>query len=362
MNLRLRVYRFRRSPWKVGPKSKVDFFYIHECIVIKMAMIQNNLHLFFHSPCFDGAVSAALASDYFERVLGSAPTLTGVNYDLKDAWLSNDPIKPFAIVDFLYHPGAEFWADHHPTTFLTEDVRRDFEAKRSSNFLYDKSASSCAILLWKQWAHCLGDLKKHYEEIVYWADLLDSARYHSVEEAVTLPSPALQINLALAIADKKDFPKKLVALLRSSSLSEILAVPEVLAPYQEGRTLQERGLERLKKTIQVNDKGIAIFDVDSTSVLVNRYAPFYFFPKARYSAGIVRDPDKAKLTIMRNPWLEFASAPLGQLCAPLGGGGHQRVGSVVMRGAKASQAGVVLRTLIDQINAWEKEQSIMGAS
>ena len=79
--------------------------------------------LYFHSACFDGLVSAVLAWVFLEtkdwRFQGFIP----VNYDVRTMWLS-DPLKtPAAIVDFLYHPDADFWADHHPTTFLTSPVR-----------------------------------------------------------------------------------------------------------------------------------------------------------------------------------------------------------------------------------------------
>ena len=150
-------------------------------------------------------------------------------------------------------------------------------------------------------------------------------------------------------------------MLRSRNLSEIAALSGIVTLFQKGRALQELGLQRLKESIQLNDEGIAVFDVDSTGVLINRYAPFYFYPDSRYSAGIVRNSDDAKLTVMRNPWLEFPSAPLGQLCAPFGGGGHQRVGSIVLRSGNAPQATLVLKKLIDKINAWEKEHSLTEA-
>ena len=110
---------------------------------------------------------------------------------------------------------------------------------------------------------------------------------------------------------------------------------------------------RLAKTIKLTDDGVALFDVDGDGVIVNRYAPFYFFPYARYSAGVIRSGYETKLTVMRNPWLEFASAPLGDFCSRLGGGGHQRVGSILMHNRKGTKA---LRNVLGQIRAWETHQ------
>lgn len=321
-----------------------------------MELPEEKLSLAFHSPCFDGAVSAAVASDYFEGVLGfKIVSLRGVNYHLRDKWLSFEPVRPFAVVDFLYHPAAEFWVDHHATTFLTEEMRHDFEARRNSYLIYDRSAPSCAHLLWKNWGASLKERQEHYQELLLWADRIDAAHYESVEEAIQLKAPALQINLALGVSREEGFSQLLVRLFRSYSLAEVATRPEIQEPFEKGRELQAHGLQRLKEGIRLTEDGIAVFDVDEMGVLVNRYAPFHFFPQARYSAGITRKPGVAKITAMRNPWQDFPSAPLGELCAPLGGGGHQRVGSIVLHNERASQAPAILDALLRGLRTWENQ-------
>ena len=49
---------------------------------------------------------------------------------------------------------------------------------------------------------------------------------------------------------------------------------------------------------------------------------------------------------MRNPWRGFASIHMGKLFERLGGGGHTRVGSVVLRGENALRADEVLDQLL----------------
>jgi nanoRNase/pAp phosphatase (c-di-AMP/oligoRNAs hydrolase) len=65
-------------------------------------------------------------------------------------------------------------------------------------------------------------------------------------------------------------------------------------------------------------------------VAISRYAPYVFFPEARYAAGIVRSNGGAKITAMRNPWRDFPSVKLGRILARFGGGGHERVGSLIV--------------------------------
>jgi hypothetical protein len=95
--------------------------------------------LYLHYPCFDGVMSAALAWDFLETsqhwtIAHAMP----VNYDGSAGWLARKLPARSAVVDFLYHPGAAFWADHHATTFLSDAVRGDFEARASEFVAYDR--------------------------------------------------------------------------------------------------------------------------------------------------------------------------------------------------------------------------------
>src|SRR5690242_19303696 len=144
----------------------------------------NEASLYFHHPCFDGLVSAVVASDFLERCQGW--TITGfipVGYESRAAWLSQTLNVQSAVVDFIYHPQAAFWADHHSTTFLTPSARRDFE-QRSTNpyFFYEEHYTSCAKLLCEKLELSFGYRNPRFGDLMKWADKIDSARYSSVEE------------------------------------------------------------------------------------------------------------------------------------------------------------------------------------
>jgi hypothetical protein len=317
-------------------------------------------HLYFHSPCFDGIASAVLAMDFLEtRSSWQGTVLCPVNYDVRAKWLTRSLETPAAVVDFLYHPKAEFWADHHISTFATQDARRDFERRREPGTVFDPNADSCAGLLWRHLSNTFGFRNRRYAELVEWADKIDAARYASVEEAIFPSTAALRISASLASSDAAEYSVFLVRQLRTASLGTVATLPEVVRRFESVQALFQRGLDRFQKAASLTSGGIVVFDVDGRGAHVSRYAPYYFFPEARDSLGVLRLDKGAKITAMRNPWRDFASVPLGKIFQKVGGGGHQRVGSVFLSEERAAKAKQLMRRLITDLR--EEERSIEKA-
>jgi len=314
-------------------------------------------HLYFHSPCFDGIVSAVLISDFFRvRRQWKDIALHGVNYHRREKWLGTRLLQPAIVVDFLYHPSADFWVDHHSTTFLTPQLRSDFRGHADDSHVFDPTAKSCARLLWNHLQHAFSYRNTQFEELVTWADKTDSADYESASEAIFGDSPALRIVRGLGLDDDHRHCQQLVHLLGTKPLAEVADLPAVRERYKRAVEQTSAGLVRFEQkndegrpAIVLIDDGIAVFDVDGRGVNINRYSPFHFFPQARYSLGIVRSEDGAKITAMRNPWLEFASVSLGSIFEKVGGGGHPRVGSVVLDGERATAANEIQRQILNEM-------------
>ena len=317
--------------------------------------------LYFHSPCFDGIVSAVIAWDFAEAVLEwRVRDLQSVNYDRRSSWLSGRLSEPCAVVDFLYHPQATFWADHHSTTFLSAEAERDFGRRRSNFLIYDGHADACAQLLWDRLDGDFQYRNPRYAELVAWATKTDAARYSSVREAIEGTAPALRINGSLAHSgEESGYSAWLVRQLRRESLEAVANLPEVCRRYERFRLDIAKGLALFKERARL-DHGVVVFDVDAADAIVPRYAPYYFFPDARYSAGMIRRGSSTTITAMRNPWRESAGVHLGKMFESLGGGGHERVGSVVLRGADASRAEGVFDQLLDVLQQ-RRDRRVSGS-
>jgi hypothetical protein len=326
--------------------------------------IENGATVYFHYPCFDGLVSCVLTWKFLAKNKGwRVVHFSPVNYDDRETWISSSVESPSAVVDFLYHPKAAFWADHHSTTFMNEEVRADFERRREDScFFFDVHAPSCASLLWSQFERSLKE--ERYAEMVLWADKIDAARYASVGEAIFGEAPALRINASLTLRNELEYCRLLVRELGLKDLRRVAELPEVQERYAEVRRRREAGLERLRKGVRLESGDIVTFDIEAAgNDVISRYAPYYFFEGARYSIGVVRFEDRLHVTAMRNPWLNFESIPLGKIFERFGGGGHQRVASVILRLHQSQQIFEIVeyvkremrnQPVVERVVAWSR--------
>ena len=311
-----------------------------------------NATLYFHYPCFDGIVSAALAWEFLEqRKDWSVDELCPVNYTVRNGWLASELKHLVAIVDFLYHPSADFWADHHATSMLTKEAEADYERRRSSFPLYfDEQAGSCATLLFRHLGESLAH-KPHFPEMVEWAEKIDSARYESVEEAILGEAPALRINRSILLEPGADYARYLCKELRTHPLDYVAALNEVKTRQDEVERRTHAGLKQVEKRFTMEPGAVATFEAEQTqNEMINRYSAYYFAPDARYSVGIIHSEEGTAITAMRNPWREFPSIELGKIFARFGGGGHQRVGSIFIPKNEAQRVPDVVKSLLSQLS------------
>lgn len=327
----------------------------------------NNAALYFHYPCFDGLVSCVLAWEFLEKQKGwNVTEFLPVTYTVRSTWLSNPLKAPCAIVDFLYHPNADFWADHHATSMLTQEVAADYHRRKECFPLYfDPKAGSCASLLYRHVGRGLLD-KPHFQEMVEWAEKIDSARYASVEEAILGEAPALKINRSILLEPGADYARFLCKELREHSLEYVAELDEVRTRQNEVERRTRAGLKKLgerecgeRKWVKMEPGGVVKFEAElKGDEIINRYSGFHFEPDARYSLAVIRSEDGTAITAMRNPWREFPSVPLGRIFEKKQGGGHQRVGSVFISKNDSQNPDDVVEFVLSQLSSASPEVNV----
>jgi len=195
------------------------------------------------------------------------------------------------------------------------------------------------------------------EEMVDWADRIDTADYDDVNQALFGLHPALQISRSLGVDADSNYCDFLVRALCNLSMRELAAHPEVQRRVVQADELNKEGLSRVEKQIHLHCN-IAVFDVLTENVSVSRYSAFYFHPDVQYSIGTFRSQDSITVRVNANPWLRFHCPNLGEMmraaaesadlhCA---GGGHERVGSVHLDEASESAVDQVVAYLIKKLH------------
>lgn len=297
-------------------------------------------HVYFHAPCFDGVVSAVLACDLLRW---TAPALHPVGYEVREAWLETRLQEPSAVVDFLFHPRADFWVDHDGTTYVNEIAAKYHSEHRRPAWIYDSKAGSCAGLMFGRFPQ-LADRR----ELAAWAEKIDAARYESVHEAVFGAAPALVISRGLAVGDSLANSVEIVRRLLVRSLDVVAEDTDVRERFEIVQKQATAAADQFSRSARLEAGDVVVADIDGDAGAI-RYAPYLSFPNARYSVVLYRMGRGAKITAMRNPWREFRSVPLGALFKSYGGGGHERVASLLIPEEKLGSSQKTLKAIVHEL-------------
>ena len=292
------------------------------------------VRVFFHDKCFDGASSAALFSRFYrERIREDVEfvftcLLHRAGALFYEAQFDGDEN---AIVDFKYcsSPKITWWFDHHESAFLTPEDAAHFEHDQSNQKFYDPAFKSCTSFIALIAEQRFGFNPAPVAELVRWTDIIDGALYKTAREAVEMKAPAMKLTMVIESAKDSDFVPRLIPLLASKPLAEIIAEPfvaELLPPLLQRH---EKSMGILRERIESKD-GTIFFDVtDHELEGYNKFVPYYLHPESIYSVGLSKSSFRVKVSVGSNPWAPVPpTVNLARICERYGGGGHARVGAI----------------------------------
>ncbi len=148
-----------------------------------------------------------------------------------------------AIVDFKYSasPMLTWWFDHHLSAFMTardEETFRRGQADGSQTMrqFFDPAYTSCTSFIAHIAETKFGMDVSPFRELIYWADIVDGAKYESAKAAVEMAEPAMKLTMVIESApevDGESVSKKFIPLLTEMPLQQVLDQPfvqELLGP------------------------------------------------------------------------------------------------------------------------------------
>jgi hypothetical protein len=284
------------------------------------------LKIYYHRD-FDGmAAGAMLANALQETGLETDVCWTGINFDRTLAWDSFGQGERFAVVDFHYHKKAEYWFDHHPTTFLSDQDQASFVEDERHHFAPD-SPSCPPIILQHAREHWGWDPGNRFDELVQWSNIIDSAAFSTAEQAMFGTEPALRIMRALTCAPNYEFHDRILGLLREVPLMQVADDIDIEQCYQRSIRNRDRALEAFPNTMVERTVTAMLADLRSKKLRRERFSPFYLYPELEYAVTLLPTRAGVHITAASNPW-NRPKKPihLGELMKSYGGGGHLGVG------------------------------------
>jgi hypothetical protein len=275
---------------------------------------------------FDGMVSAAVLAAILRGERGESVRWESINYDQRLDWTRFGEGRRFAVVDFHFHPRAEYWFDHHPTTFLSPELRAQYAP--SDRWQWDESSPSCPPLILRHaethWGY---RAPERFVEMAHWSNVIDAARYASVEEAVFGDQPALRIARALTAAPNNTWLDELVGAMISGDLNTVASRADVEKCYTRAAKNRDRALEQFPPTVDSKSGGVLLFDASSNQIRRERFAAFYHHPDVYYSVGVIPTRAGFHISAGENPWNPSpVRVHIGEIMEGYGGGGHRAVG------------------------------------
>ena len=321
------------------------------------------VRVFYHDKCFDGASSAAIFSRFYrERIRGDVEFIFSGLLHRAGALFDENKFDgdENAIVDFKYSnsPKITWWFDHHESAFLTPADAAHFEQNQSNRKFYDPDFKSCTAFIATVAEQRFGFDPKPIADLIHWTDIIDGALYPDARTAVEMQAPAMKLTMVIESAPDYGFVPRLIPLLVSRPLGEILEEPfvaQLLPPL----------LERHKKSIGILDQrteckdGTVFFDItDQDLEGYNKFVPYYLHPECVYSVGLSKSSFRVKVAVGSNPWARAdRMVNLAKVCERYGGGGHARVGAISFDISQNEAAQAAAREIVDELRASVREQN-----
>ncbi|MFT4113592.1 DHH family phosphoesterase [Silvibacterium sp.] len=322
------------------------------------------VRVFYHDKCFDGACSASLFTRFHRECIAKDAEYEYHGLVHRAGALFNEADfigDENAIVDFKYSASPEitWWFDHHLSAFLTPADQQDFvkgveDGHYAMRRFYDPTYTSCTSFLAHIASTKFGFDAAPVADLVKWADIVDGALYESPEAAVEMAAPAMKLTLVIESIQDPTFIPRLIPLLTSMPLGEILKQPfvaELLPPLLERH---EESVKLIRERSAENN-GTIYFDVSDHQLEgYNKFIPYYLHPQATYSVGLSKSSFRTKVSVGSNPWTKADPAKmlnLATICERYGGGGHARVGAISFPPDRSDEARAAAAEILTELRA-----------
>jgi hypothetical protein len=265
-----------------------------------------------------------------------------------------------AILDFRFSPLPQltWYFDHHVSAFVTPEDRAYYErvaaesaASGQPRMFHDGAYTSATKLIADVGRNVFGLDASPSEELVRWADMIDSAAFPNAKMAVERSEPELQLMTVIEQLGDDAFLTKMVPRLIERPLPEVARaadVTEAYAPLGKAHASFVRLVERRAEVRRL----VVVVDLSEQPIEVaGKFVTYALFPESAYSVLLTRSKSKCKISVGYNPWSPHPRLHnIAAICERHGGGGHPVVGAISLAADRVVEAQALTRLIADELN------------
>lgn len=309
-----------------------------------------------HGHCFDGLASAVLFTAlskqlYSEAAFEYRACGYGVNQLHAEPGLFTGDEN--AILDYRFVPctALTWYFDHHKTAFTDAEAQSYFEdARKTRRFYFDPDATSCTRFIADVAERDFGFRADRLDDLVKWADTIDSARFQNAADAVDQNNPVLRLAAVVEHYADDRFLKRFVPRLLSTPLSDLAESPDVARKYAPLGRRQRRFAERVREKAEQRGRVVFVDLTDAVTNTLGKFVTYSLFPDSVYSVVVGLLTSGIKISVGYNPWCgKPCDRDIGSLCARYGGGGHAVVGGISLAREALERARQVAAAVAEQL-------------
>jgi hypothetical protein len=242
------------------------------------------------------------------------------------------------LANLPYHPEAGMWFDHH---LLTDSNERPPETFRGRYAV----APSAARLVYDYYLERDPEdaQLKRLATLVHETDRLDSAQLtpSDVEDPRNYILLGYTIDSRSGLGAFSDYFKRLIEALKTMTIEEVLAIPDVADRVARLR----RDQEDFKQLLQRNSftlTNVVVTDLRETRQLPtgNRFLVYTLFPEQNVSLRVHWGPyhESVIAAVGHSIFNRTCNTSVGELMSRWGGGGHRGAGTCVLPLVSAAEA------------------------
>jgi hypothetical protein len=188
------------------------------------------------------------------------------------------------------------------------------------------------------------------QELVRWADMIDSAAFPSAEMAVSRKEPVLHLMTVVEHKGNDAFLETMVPRLLSEPLEDVARAKDVTEAYAPLAAQHEAFVDLVKQNAE--EKGTVVV-VDLSAVVVDvaaKFVTYALWPESAYSVVLSRSASKCKISIGYNPWAPVPRKHnIAAICERHGGGGHPVVGAISLPADAVAKAQALTRSIAEEL-------------